>query len=92
MTYILINFAENPLDQIMDDLFRRNILSLIVEGGQLLLDDFVKRGLWDEARVEIAPLWLGNGIKAPKLDGQIMNTELFDDIQILTIRQAEKLD
>jgi len=86
LTYITINFAENMLGQIMDDLYNRDILSLIVEGGQLLLDAFVKENLWDEARIEIAPLWLGEGVKAPKVDGQTIASEVFDDIQILTIR------
>jgi diaminohydroxyphosphoribosylaminopyrimidine deaminase/5-amino-6-(5-phosphoribosylamino)uracil reductase len=83
--YIHINFAENPIGQIMDDLYKRNILSIIVEGGQLLLDAFIKAGVWDEARIETAPLWLGDGVKAPQLDGSVITTEKQDEIQILTI-------
>ena len=86
LSYIHINFAENPIGQIMDDLYKRNILSIIVEGGQLLLEAFIKAGTWDEARIETAPLWLGDGVKAPKLDGCVINTESYDNIQILTIK------
>lgn len=85
LTYIRINFAENLVEQIMDDLYKRNILSIIVEGGQILLKTFINAGIWDEARIETAPLWLGDGVPAPRLDGKVTETQLYGDIQILTI-------
>lgn len=86
LTYIRINFAENPIPQIMDDLYKRNILSIIVEGGQLLLNAFIRSGIWDEARIETAPIWLGDGIKAPLLNGQIIEQQSYGNIRILTIQ------
>lgn len=91
LSFIHINFAENPIRQIMDDLYKRNILSIIVEGGQLLLNAFITAGIWDEARIETAPLWLGDGVKAPQLDGSVVNTEIYDNIQILTINPNSNL-
>jgi diaminohydroxyphosphoribosylaminopyrimidine deaminase/5-amino-6-(5-phosphoribosylamino)uracil reductase len=90
LTYIRINFAENLVRQILDDLFDRNILSLIVEGGQQLLNAFIRAGAWDEARVEIAPLWIGKGVKAPEIEGDVIGREAFDEINILTIRPYSK--
>jgi len=87
VTYININFAEKIIEQIMDDLYRRNILSVIVEGGHLLFDSFIKAGMWDEARIETAPVWLGEGIVAPRLTGEIIATELYGQNQIVTIRR-----
>lgn len=40
-------------------LYRLGITSLLVEGGANLLGEFIKSGLWDEARVEISPAKLG---------------------------------
>ncbi|MDP4203622.1 MAG: bifunctional diaminohydroxyphosphoribosylaminopyrimidine deaminase/5-amino-6-(5-phosphoribosylamino)uracil reductase RibD [Bacteroidota bacterium] len=91
LSFIHINFAENPIQQIMDDLYKRNILSIIVEGGQLLLNAFITAGIWDEAKIETAPLWLGDGVKAPQLDGSVVNTEIYDKIQILTINPNSNL-
>ena len=41
--------------------------SLIVEGGTNVLQQFIDLGLWDEIRVETAPITLSQGIPAPKL-------------------------
>ncbi len=49
----------------LDSLYREGITSVLVEGGATLLSSFIKSGLWDEARVEIAPVILNSGIKAP---------------------------
>lgn len=41
--------------------------SLLVEGGAKTLDQFIASDLWDEARIFIAPICVGDGIKAPQL-------------------------
>ena len=51
------------------ELYRRGITSVLVEGGAAVLKSFIDEGLWDEARVEIAPVILGSRgrAKAPIL-------------------------
>lgn len=44
-----------------------NIISLMVEGGADTLRRFIESGLYDEIRVEISPVILHEGIKAPEL-------------------------
>lgn len=56
------------LQDILDDLQRRNIQSLIVEGGSFLLQMFISEELWDEARVFIGDTRFGSGIPAPLLN------------------------
>ena len=85
LSFVTISFADNVITQIMSDLFRRNVLSVIVEGGEQFLHSFIRAGIWDEARVEIAPLWLGEGVKAPPMHGQIISKEIIDDVQIITL-------
>lgn len=63
--YIKIDFARSVLPQVMDELYARKLNSLMVEGGAMLLDAFIREGLWDEMLVETAPVRLGSGIKAP---------------------------
>lgn len=36
------------------------VTSLLVEGGPALLQSFINSGLWDEARIEVAPVKLGD--------------------------------
>jgi diaminohydroxyphosphoribosylaminopyrimidine deaminase/5-amino-6-(5-phosphoribosylamino)uracil reductase len=89
LTFVPISFADNVITQIMSDLFRRHVLSVIVEGGEQLLHSFLRAGIWDEARVEIASEWLGEGVKAPPMHGQIIFKEIIDDLQIITLSPHE---
>lgn len=53
------------LEFIWDDLFKRNIQSVMVEGGGKLLISLIKENYWDEARVFTASKEFGEGINAP---------------------------
>lgn len=74
-----ILFNGNELDQILQDLHEREILSLIVEGGQIMLNSFISRGIWDEARVYIGKSNFHHGVKAPVFDGLMVKSEELDD-------------
>jgi diaminohydroxyphosphoribosylaminopyrimidine deaminase / 5-amino-6-(5-phosphoribosylamino)uracil reductase len=68
LKYIQLKEQEPLLPQIMQDLYQRNILSILVEGGAYLLDSLLKENLWDEALVFVnVSKILGNGIAAPNL-------------------------
>lgn len=67
VSYITIDFAHNPLKQIMEELYQRNIQSLLVEGGSQLLQSFIDNELWDEAYIEKCPKRLYSGVKAPEI-------------------------
>jgi diaminohydroxyphosphoribosylaminopyrimidine deaminase/5-amino-6-(5-phosphoribosylamino)uracil reductase len=54
---------------IVETLRRRNIQSLMVEGGAMLLRDFISRGLWDEANIFVGNFSIGKGVKAPEING-----------------------
>lgn len=55
------------LEEIMEELYRRNIQSLLVEGGSRLHQSFIELGLWDEIRIETSPRTLGKGHPAATL-------------------------
>ena len=51
---------------ILADLAKRNIHSILVEGGPALLNHILETGLWDEIHIEVAPeLTIGEGVAAP---------------------------
>lgn len=54
------------LPHLMHYLYEAGIQSVLVEGGQMLIESFVKQELWDEARVFSGPQFFGEGIKAPQ--------------------------
>lgn len=63
---------QNFLDAMIDDLYRRNIQSVIVEGGGQLLKSFIEAKLWDEARIFTSPQRFGNGVPAPRITGVLV--------------------
>ena len=67
ITYITIDFSNNPLIQIMEELYQRKIQSLLVEGGSQLLQSFIDNDLWDEVFIEKCPSKLYSGVKAPEI-------------------------
>ena len=68
-------YPTGELSEILSDLHQRGIQSLLVEGGARLLKSFLEQGLWDEARVETAPISLGQGVSAPVIPRSLMTAE-----------------
>ena len=68
LEFIKINFDEHALPNILQNLFEQNIHSVMVEGGASILNIFIKAGLWDEANIEVSPLRIADGVKAPVLN------------------------
>lgn len=64
----LINRTDGPIDALLRELHRRQVRSLLVEGGAELLGHFINSDRWDEARVITGTTIFGNGTKAPVLD------------------------
>ncbi len=68
-------YHEENIEEILQDLYARGIQSLLVEGGARLLQSFIDKGLWDEARIEEAPFCLGEGVTAPILKNEQLQSE-----------------
>lgn len=56
------------IEQLVEDLYKRKMQSVIIEGGSETIGLFIRSGLWDEARVFISPQSFGKGIPSPKID------------------------
>jgi diaminohydroxyphosphoribosylaminopyrimidine deaminase/5-amino-6-(5-phosphoribosylamino)uracil reductase len=67
LEYVQIRFGPDTLHQVLENLYDRRLLSLIVEGGTTLLESFMSENLWDEIQVETTPIRLENGVRAPLL-------------------------
>lgn len=67
VTYLPIDFSGNPLPMLLEELYRRKLQTLLVEGGSQLLQSFIDSGLWDEAYVEKCPARLHAGVRAPQM-------------------------
>ncbi|MFW6101509.1 MAG: RibD family protein, partial [Bacteroidota bacterium] len=62
---VRLDFDKRVLGQILEHLYKRNVLSLFVEGGEQTISGFFSEGLWDEARVFIGNKAFHSGVKAP---------------------------
>lgn len=81
-----ISFTENVPQQILNELYKRNIQSVIIEGGAITAQHFLQENLVDEVRLITAPCHLENGIKTPDFSGKLHDKFLLqkDVIEIFT--------
>ncbi|GGF04351.1 bifunctional diaminohydroxyphosphoribosylaminopyrimidine deaminase/5-amino-6-(5-phosphoribosylamino)uracil reductase RibD [Hymenobacter cavernae] len=66
LEFVTLTEADDLFPQLFADLYRRNVQSVLVEGGPTVLNSLMRDGLWDEARVLRNAKQLGGGILAPK--------------------------
>ena len=57
----------------LQDLYRRGVTSVMVEGGARVLNSLIDAGLWDEARVEVSARRVGEGVAAPIIGGAVVD-------------------
>jgi diaminohydroxyphosphoribosylaminopyrimidine deaminase/5-amino-6-(5-phosphoribosylamino)uracil reductase len=88
---VTTDFGKPLLPQLMQLLHERRILSVLVEGGPYVLNEFIEAGLWDEARVIIGSHSLPDGVKSPVLSHSLLTTEtLLDGDRILYYRNRKE--
>ena len=85
LQFILLDKTISYVPQILKHLFELNINSVIIEGGAATLNQFIEQNLWDEARILTGNKELHEGIKAPIVNGDIVEEFyiLQDQIKIL---------
>lgn len=66
---------ENFITQLVKDLSKQKIQSVMIEGGAQTLRLFIDLNLWDEARVFTSPRLFYEGISSPKLKGRLVALE-----------------
>lgn len=70
-----VNFSKNAAKQICDILFKKEITSVIIEGGAKTLQTFIDENLWDETRVFKGGIQFKEGIKSPSFSGKLISEE-----------------
>jgi diaminohydroxyphosphoribosylaminopyrimidine deaminase/5-amino-6-(5-phosphoribosylamino)uracil reductase len=71
------------IKDLINDLYARDIQSVIVEGGAQTLQLFLEGGWWDEARVFTSRQTFTEGVKAPMMEAIIDKSELVLDDEFL---------
>lgn len=63
------------LDQVMEELVKRGVKNLLVEGGSTVIWEFLKQGLFDEFNVYISPIVIGGRDTPTIADGEGVDSE-----------------
>lgn len=79
LEYIQLSPGQDLIEQIFEVLYKKNIQSVLVEGGQYLINSLIQKNLWDEARIFISTSTLENGIKAPVIEGILISKETINE-------------
>jgi len=69
--FIKINF-NNLIKNILQELHKQNIQSVIIEGGRTTLQSFIDAKLWDEAKIFTTNKELNDGVKSPNIEGEML--------------------
>jgi len=78
-TYLKADF-NNLNKDILNQLYNRDILSLIIEGGTITINSFIEKNLYDEIRVFTADKLLEKGINSPELpDINLIKTSIINN-------------
>ncbi len=78
--------SEFSLVTLLDDLYKRQVQSIIIEGGSKTINKFLEMNLWDEARVFKSQAEFGEGIAAPVMESNTMKTSKVGQDQLLYYR------
>lgn len=74
--------AKGPLREVLRDLAKRGLTSVLVEGGARVHGEFLRTGLWDELRLFVAPKIFGAGA---------LSWAAFDVQRELTLRNVARI-
>jgi len=67
VSWIHLDFSQDVIKQLLDELYKRQIQTLLVEGGAILHASFLRIGAWDEIHVETSSQVVGAGVAVPDL-------------------------
>tara|TARA_B100001142_G_scaffold322362_1_gene370469 strand:- start:14744 stop:15754 length:1011 start_codon:yes stop_codon:yes gene_type:complete len=81
--YIKVDF-NGLINNMLYELYKRRIQSLIIEGGATTIQSFIDKNIWDEARIFKANKNIENGVRPPKINGKI-SSEIQIDTDSLKI-------
>ena len=77
---------EDFINQLVHDLYKQKIQSMMIEGGAQTLKLFIDAGLWDEARIFTSQRSFGDGIAAPSLQGDVISHGSVDSDLLKIVR------
>lgn len=81
-------FDSNLAFSVLDILYKKDIQSVIIEGGKQTLQTFIDANLWDETRVFKGTNSFGNGTKSPDFKGNLVSKEAILNDELLIFKRV----
>lgn len=91
LVYPVIDFNKDAISQVLSELHRLELQSVLVEGGTQLINSFINSGIWDEARIFTADKFFNRGIKAPVISGTLISKERIGNDDLIVLRNSASL-
>ena len=85
--FVTIGFNEDLARNILNALYEMNLQSVIIEGGKMTHELFLKSGLWDEIRIFQSDKMLYNGTKAAEFCGKLKEKTQIGDNELLIFKK-----
>lgn len=89
INYIKIEFDDQLIENLLSEIYKLEIQSIIIEGGRTLLQTFIDKNLWDEARVFVGNKTFGSGTKGPLIRHKMDRFCQFGHDRILYFRNKK---
>jgi diaminohydroxyphosphoribosylaminopyrimidine deaminase/5-amino-6-(5-phosphoribosylamino)uracil reductase len=89
LIFEIVDFEKNMASQVTDAMYKHQIQSVIIEGGQQTLQTFIDANLWDEARIFKGNIHLIEGTKAPKLNGSYLEKYAIGQDELIISRNHD---
>ena len=88
--YVKVDPIDDMIDVIVNDMYVRKHLSMLVEGGTQLLNAFMKKGLWDEIRIFRSSTEFGTGIESPVVRAKADSHEMILNDELIVYKNKFK--
>lgn len=88
----LIHYHKTDFGSLFDELIyflnNKGIQSVMIEGGSKLIQSFIEREIWDEARIFTGPVVFGKGLKAPIISGKAIFNDRISNSRLRILRPS----
>lgn len=84
-----VNYKKDFYSQLFQILMNDEIQSIIIEGGEQVLNSFIENDLWDEARIFYGEKVFKKGIKAPHLEQEILYNDYLGHSKLTFVKKQD---
>lgn len=85
---ITITEPAMAIEEILNELVKREVQSVMVEGGASILNQFIEKDLWDEARIFTGRTEFKSGIKSPDISGTKYDEYAYKQSKLICLKHS----